>query len=100
MSFRHGLSSPIGRTSHDPAPPYPPSPYRSCNYRCVLDCFGNGMGEMTMENDNTKPLTEYDRWRKFPEKMTPEEALAALEPLAKVNDVEVAHSQADDVMCA
>ena len=45
-------------------------------------------------------LAEYDRWRTFPDKMTPEEAEAALAPLAHVGDLEVAHAQADDILCA
>ncbi len=45
-------------------------------------------------------LAVYDRWRTMPEKMTPEEALTALKPLEDVGDWEVAHSQADDVLCS
>lgn len=45
-------------------------------------------------------LKTYDRWRTMPEKMTPEEAIAALTPLAGVGDIEVAHAQADDVLCS
>lgn len=43
---------------------------------------------------------EYDRWREFPEKMTPEEAIAALRALSNVTDIEVSHSQADEVLCS
>lgn len=45
-------------------------------------------------------LSQYDRWRSFPEKMTPEEAMTALAPLAHVSDIEVAHMQADEIICS
>lgn len=48
----------------------------------------------------TPDFAAYDRWRDFPEKMTPEEALTALKALQPVGDIEVAHSQADDVLCS
>lgn len=45
-------------------------------------------------------LATYYRWRKFPAKMTPAEALEALKPLEAVGDIEVAHMQADDILCS
>ncbi|TPN03850.1 hypothetical protein FJ973_29860 [Mesorhizobium sp. B2-1-3] len=45
-------------------------------------------------------LATYDRWRTMPQEMTADEALETLKPLASVTDLEVAHSQADDVLCA
>ena len=45
-------------------------------------------------------LATYDRWRTFPDRMTPEEAATALRALADVKDIEVAHSQADDILCS
>lgn len=45
-------------------------------------------------------LAEYDRWRCMPKRMTPEEAITALKPLENVGDYEIAHNQADDVLCA
>lgn len=45
-------------------------------------------------------FAEYDRWRSYPEKMTPEEAKEALSSLVNVGDLEVSHSQADEILCA
>lgn len=50
--------------------------------------------------DGMSDFATYDRWRYFPAKMTPEEALVALQPLADVGDAEIAHVQADDILCA
>jgi hypothetical protein len=45
-------------------------------------------------------LSQYDRWRTMPATMTPDEALTALRPLQSVTDLEVAHGQADEILCA
>lgn len=45
-------------------------------------------------------LKTYDRWRSFPSEMTAEQALEALKPLAEIGDIEVAHSQADEILCS
>lgn len=46
------------------------------------------------------PKAVYNRWRQYPAKMTPEEALAALAALEGEYDIEVIHSQADEVLCS
>lgn len=47
-----------------------------------------------------QPLDVYDRWRALPKTMTPDEAVTALVPLADVTDLEIAHEQGDDILCA
>ena len=45
-------------------------------------------------------LSVYDRWATIPDEISPDDALMALRTLKDVSDLEVAHAQADDILCA